>query len=271
MSRPKNNFLSKLLVCIATVIMITVNVLATVGLINGITTASISDLYPNLFTPAGMTFSIWGIIYLGLLLFTVYQFLPTNQKKQQEILQKVRITYIISCLVNSIWILVWQYNIIPAAMVFMICLLVCLIRIALLLHGEDLSNSQAFFVRLPFDLYFGWITVAAIANVTVLLVSLGWNGGALSPVVWTVAILIVGALIGLATLLRLGSVGYGLVLVWGYFGIFTQHTATSGFDGKYSVIITTLMVCMVLFLLASTLVIFRKYKKSKANVVGSNR
>lgn len=265
LSKQSGNFLSKLLVSIATVLMIGVNVLATIGWINGVTTASISDSYPNLFTPAGMTFSIWGIIYLGLLLFTVYQFMPNHQKhteKQQRILQKVRVTYIISCVVNSIWIFVWQYNLIPAAMIFMVCLLACLIRISLLLYGEDLSITQAFFLRVPFGLYFGWITVAAIANATVLLVSLGWNGGGISPVIWTVAILIIGAVIGLATLIRFGNVGYGLVLIWAYFGIFTQHTSASGFGGKYTVIITTVIVCMVLFFLASVFVLFRGRKQN---------
>ncbi len=202
--------------------MVVVNVLANALPINNLSTGAISDLYPNLFTPAGLTFSIWGLIYLLLGLYVIYQFgffQKDKSQDRQDLLKKLSVYFIATSVANAAWIFAWHYMMPGLSLAIMIALLACLIKIADLLKGRNFSRQEKFFIRLPFAIYFGWITVATIANVTVFLVSLGWDGFGVAPSVWTVMILLVGAVIGIARMTKDRSIAYGLVFVWAYAGI----------------------------------------------------
>lgn len=242
----------KFFVVITFIAMIVVNYLAQTLPINGVTPGQVSDSYPNLFAPAGLTFSIWGIIYLLLGVYTLYQLglFQGNEKADGELLNRVGVLFSISSLMNIAWIFSWHYGIIPLSMVFMIGILVCLIMIARAVDVSRLTLKERIFVRLPFGVYFGWITVATIANATVLLVSLGFKGFLFSEAIWTVLVLLIGAAIGVLTLLRFKCVAYGLVLMWGYTGILIKHLSAkpAGFGGEYTIVIITLTLCLVVFL-----------------------
>ena len=65
---------------VAFVLMLLVNGLAgSTTILGGKNTAQISDANPTLITPAGYVFSIWGIIYVLLGVFVVFQALPSKQ------------------------------------------------------------------------------------------------------------------------------------------------------------------------------------------------
>lgn len=249
-----------LFVVITFVIMVTVNALSALLPLNGITPGEVSDSYPNLFAPAGITFSIWSLIYLLLAAHTLYQIglFRGNEKVNYELLRKTGIVFSVSSLINAAWIFSWHYRIIPLSMVLMVFLLICLIDIAVIVNAQSLSPREKLFIRLPFSVYFGWITVATIANATALLVSLGWNGFGIPESVWAIIILAVGALIGTATLLRFSNIAYGLVLVWAYTGILIKHTTASGFGGQYPGVIFTASICMALFALTIIYTLIKK-------------
>jgi len=250
MNKNSANPLLKLFVAFTFIIMVVVNALANVLPINGITTGGVSDSYPNLFAPAGITFSIWGLIYLLLGAHTLYQiglFRGKEKESNDELLHKIGVVFSVSSLANAAWIFSWHYRIISLSVVLMAVLLICLIYIATILNGQHLSRREKLLIRLPFSVYFGWITVATIANATVFLVSLNWNGFGITQSIWTIIILAVGALIGTVTLLRFKDIAYGLVLVWAYGGILIKHISASGFGGRYPGVIFTTSICMALF------------------------
>ena len=197
---------------------IIVNGLANALPINGMTTGELSDDLPNLFVPAGFTFSIWGVIYILLALFTVYQLLIAFKRDGQEgrIIDGIGLYFFIASLANMFWIFAWHYQLIPVSLLLMIILLISLIRIYLNLdiRKRDMGKSEKFFVLIPFSIYLGWITVATIANVTALLVDIGWNGFGIPDNVWTMVVLIVATLITLAALFSRQDVYYSLVIVW---------------------------------------------------------
>lgn len=224
--------------------MVVVNYMAVLLPLNGRSTGEISDAYPNLFAPAGVTFSIWGLIYTLLLLYVIYQF----TRSDDVVVGKINRIFMVNALLNAAWIFAWHYDVIWASVLIMLALLVTLIKIADILRAQTFSAKEKFFVRLPFSIYFGWITVATIANISVFLVSLGWNGFGLADYVWTCIILLVGALIGIVRMRHDGNVPYGLVIVWAYLGILLKHVSASGFDGQYTSIITTVSVCLALVL-----------------------
>jgi len=247
----KNNLFLKIILAAGYVAMVTVNYLANALPIGGVTTGEASDAYANLFTPAGITFSIWGLIYLLLLGHVLYQF-GLGQKnadpKREATLATVGTYFVFTSLANICWIFAWHYGVIWLSVIIMLALLFFLIKIADVVNKDRYSLRDTLFIRLPFSVYFGWITVATIANITVFLVSIGWNGFGIAEAVWTVIVLFVGAVIGMVRTLKDKNMFYGAVLVWAYGGILLKHASATGFNGQYPSIITTVIVCLVLFL-----------------------
>lgn len=241
----KNTWL-KILAAVAYVAMVTINYLAVMLPLNNRSTGEISDAYPNLFAPAGLTFSIWGLIYLLLGCYVVYQFVNKN-KAMEGVIRKINPLFIASSLANFSWIFAWHYDYISISVLIMATLLVLLIKIADILRQAKFAGVEKIVVWAPFSIYFGWITVAAIANITIFLVSIGWNGWGIADYVWTSIILVVGALIGSWRMNMDRNYAYGLVLVWAYLGILLKHTSPTGFDGKYPSVIATVIACLVLY------------------------
>lgn len=236
----------KILAVLAYVAMVVVNSLANILPINGWTTGAVSNAYPNLFAPAAVTFSIWGVIYLLLAGYVIFQFTKAGQKKE-KLIKKINPFFIATSLVNIAWIFAWHYDYIGLSVILITILLVLLIKIANILRAEKFTSQEKLFIATPFSVYFSWITVATIANITTFLVSIGWNGFGIADFVWTSIILLVGALIGILRLQKDKNIAYGLVLVWAYLGILLKHLSAGGFDGQYPGVIATVVVCLVLF------------------------
>ena len=246
-----NNLLLKISVAVGFVAMVAVNYLANALPIAGVTTGEASDSYGNLFTPAGATFAIWGLIYLLLLGYTLYQFgigKRGTKLERKKLLSTINRYFLISSLANIAWIFTWHYGIIWLSVLIMLTLLSSLIKIAEVLNKKNFSVTDTLFIRVPFSVYFGWITVATIANITVFLVSLGWNGFGLAEPVWAIIILLVGASIGTLRMWKDKNIFYGAVFVWAYAGIWFKHSSASEFNGAYPSIITTVIICIVIFL-----------------------
>lgn len=249
-----NKILNKFLVPVAYLVMVAVNYLANALPLGGRGTGVISDAYPNLFAPAGYAFSIWGLIYTLLAIYVVYQF----SQKENVLTAQVNRLFVINAIFNVGWLFAWHYDVIWLSVLLMLGLLGTLIKIADILRQSVLTKKERFLVRLPFSIYFGWITVATIANITVFLVSLGWNGFGLTEGFWTVIVLLVGAVIGSWRMLRDSNIPYALVLVWAYGAILFKHVSESEFNKAYPAVIATAGLCIVVFVVV--MVVMKKKK-----------
>ncbi len=254
------NILIKSLAGVTFVAMVAVNFLANSLPINNRSTGAISDAYPNLFAPAGLTFSIWGLIYLLLAGYILYQFF-NNSQKNKEIFNKINPLFIASSLANIFWIFAWHYDYIGLSVLIMATLLILLIKIADIIRIQQFSPLEKFFIWSPFSVYFGWITVAAIANITVFLVSVGWNGFGIADFVWTSIVLAIGAIIGILRMSRDKNIVYALVLVWAYLGILLKHLSVDGFGGQYPSVIVTVILCLVAFSLFVGRIIYKNNRR----------
>lgn len=246
----------KAAVALAFVVMLTVNALANVLPINGIQTGDVSNLYPNLFTPAPYTFAIWGAIYLLLLAYVAFQLLPvkaTTDPVRQKMLREIALLFTGTSLLNAGWIFAWHYRALELSMVLMVLLLLGLMRIGWLLRQPHCNPREELALRMPFGLYFGWITVATIANAAALLKDLQWNGFGLSDEVWMIAILIVGAAIAAVTMYRIRSVAYGLAVLWAFIGILVRHASAQWYGGAYGAVVAV-TVAMIALLAAGVTV-----------------
>ncbi len=247
------------------VLMVAVNAIANILPLNGVTTGAVSDSYPNLFAPAGITFLIWGLIYLLLAVFIIYQLGALKSKKRLriELIKSIGVYFIISSLANMAWIFAWHYKHISATVIIMVVIFLALAIIYTKINNMELSKRAKVFVRLPFSVYFGWITIALIANITTWLVSVGWSGFGLSPELLTVIVIALGAVISITTILLNKDVAFGLVILWAYLGILIKHISASGFDWQYTGIIIAVIIAMALII--STVIYTFVYKKSQKN------
>jgi hypothetical protein len=191
-------------------VMVFMNYLANSLPINGKTTGQLSAEYPNLFVPAGVTFSIWGIIYIMLLVFVILQFFESNKL----LVSQVGWAFAISCLFNALWIVAWHYQLLPLSLAVMLGLLASLIFIGIRMQLLPLSIPKA-----AFGIYLGWICIATIANVTAILVSYKWGGWGLADQTWAIVMIAIGALIVSITLIRINNPFVGLAVVWAFWGI----------------------------------------------------
>ncbi len=190
--------------------MVFVNYLANALPLNGKTTGQLSAEYPNLFVPAGVTFSIWGVIYIMLLVFVILQFFDSHKL----IVTQISWAFAISCLFNYLWIVAWHYQLLPLSLGIMLGLLATLIYIGYKLQPMPLSLTKA-----AFGIYFGWICIATIANVTAILVNYKWGGWGITEQTWSIVMIAIGALIVSISLIRLNNPFIGLAVVWAFWGI----------------------------------------------------
>jgi hypothetical protein len=220
------------------------NYLANALPINGKTTGELSDSFPNLFVPAGITFSIWGVIYLLLLLFCVVQFFEANQ----AIIAQIGWLFAVSCIFNALWIVCWHYGKLPLSLLVMLGLLVSLIFINI-----HLSGSANGIIKAAFGIYLGWICIATIANVTALLVHYDWNGWGLSPEIWTIGLILTGMVIIVPAIRKFNNPWIGLSVVWAFTGIILKRQT----DFRSIVIVATLAALCV-----ATVVVISFFRKS---------
>ena len=196
--------------------MFTMNYLANALPLGGKTTGQVSDNLQNLFAPAGLTFAIWGVIYLLLAIFCVLQFTPYARNTAINL----GWVFVLSCIFNGAWLLAWHYERLPLSVLIMIGLLMSLVFINMQI--KDLPNGL---VKAAFGVYLGWICIATIANVTAMLVSLDWNGLGMSPVAWTIIMIAAGTLIVSLTMLQLKNPYIGIAVVWAFIGIVIKRQA----------------------------------------------
>ena len=231
------------------------NYLANALPIGGVTTGEVSDLLDNLFTPTGFTFSIWGIIYSALLVFLISIFWTPNNLKPFII--KILFLFNINCLLNISWIFVWHYNEFHLSLIIMLCLLYTLILISRIInqHYKDFKSSYLYNITsFSFNIYFGWITVATVANFTGLLVSYEWGGFGISHEVWTSIIILVAIAIASFTFIKNKAIWYLLPIIWAFYGIYYKHSS-GNLEGYYPLIIYALLfgISVLLFLLIRNL------------------
>jgi benzodiazapine receptor len=205
---------------VAFVLTVLVNGLAgSTTILGGKNTAQISDAYPTLITPAGYVFSIWGVIYVLLGVFVVFQALPSEKGKDYQ--TRISWLFVLSSLLNIAWLFLWQFEYLGLSVVLMFLLLASLIAIYLRLNigksAVSLREKLAF--QMPFSVYLGWITIASIANVAVTLVSVNWDGFGIGPETWAILIVAVALLITLLVVATRRDVAYGLVIIWALVGI----------------------------------------------------
>ncbi len=215
----KNNILRQFAVIVTTIFTLIMNGAANAIPLNGRPTGEISDSFNALFVPAGYVFSIWGVIYIGLLAYTIYHSLP--KQRYNDIMQHTGWWVALSSIFNGAWIYFWHYGFYPLTMLVMLLLLATLIVI---FQKGNIGRTtygpwMTWVFGIPFAIYLGWITVATIANAAAVLIDAGWNGWGIAPLIWTYLMLAAGVIVSWIMAATRSVVAYHLVLIWAFIGI----------------------------------------------------
>jgi translocator protein len=214
---------------IAFVTMVYLNYLSNALPINGHTPGELSDKYVNYFVPAGLTFSIWGVIYGWFLVFIVAQIIAYFNKpifsKIEPIIQKIGWLFVVTCILNIAWLLAWHYELVAVSVLIMLSFLVTLIYIFVKIGvGQTKVNTQEKWLsHAPFSIYLGWISIATIANITALLVQNNWSGIGFDGATWAKIMIAVGFLVCLFMVISKKAVFFGLVVLWAFYGIYIKR------------------------------------------------
>ncbi len=202
-----NDRLQPVLVIIATVGMIVFNYLAATGILGGVDTGAISDKYPTVITPAGYAFAIWSVIYAGCVAFSIYQILPAQLEK----FRAIRRVYIISCVANCAWLYFWSQEKIVLCVGVILILLAAVGFINFKLRKTE-TAGEYWLVKVPFGIYFGWVTAATLLNTMIALVYLGLPLG--YSIYLGAAFIFVAALLGVLVRIKLTNYFYPLAIAW---------------------------------------------------------
>jgi hypothetical protein len=236
------------------IMVIAVNTMASIKMVNGKGPADISDKYDSLFTPAGITFSIWGLIYLTLLGFIIYQlwlaFSGKDQPQLEQFMERLRGWWLISCLANTCWLFSWHYELLPLSILIMLALLVSLLAININLNIaiQKVPWPEKLFIHLPFSLYLGWITIATVANIAALRVYTGWNG---QNIPWTVFLISICTVASTLLVIKRKNIVVGLVAIWALCGIILKRQQAGG-PAATPITIACIMAIIVIIIAALT-------------------
>lgn len=242
--------LRQIVVLLSIIGTIVVNTLANALPLNGLNTGEISDRFQVYFVPAGYVFSIWGLIYIGLILYGIFQALPSQKTNPR--LRATGWWIALGGLANSVWIFLWHYEQFPLTIIAMLVLLATLIITYLRLRSGagTVPQAEKWMVRLPFSIYLGWITVATVANVTSLLDYLNWDGFGIAPETWMLIVLAAVLLIAALMNFTRRDIAYTMVILWALAGISLKHA-----DVPVVAISTWITFALVAVTLAAALIV----------------
>ncbi len=223
-------------VLVATIVTIAFNALAATGYVNGITPAEISNKYPTVLTPAGYAFSIWSLIYLGLIAFSIYQILPSNLAR----FRTVRTLYLVSCLFNCGWIFFWHREAVGVCLALIAGLLISLFLIMRQFQGPA-TAAEALFTKTPFGLYAGWVTAATLVNLAVVITASGASMPERTWNIFGVLCLVLAAAAAVLVRFKLRNFLYPLAIAWAAAAIAVAQTGNT-------IIIVTCAACVIVCL-----------------------
>lgn len=239
------NLPQKITITIAIVTTFVVNMLAVLLPLNGIRTATVSETFNVFFVPANYVFSIWSLIYLGLMAFLAYQWMLKD--KEFNVIKTMTPWVVISCVANAIWLFTWHYYAFNLGLIVMLILLISLIITYLKIqtaNKENLPKRYETLIKLPFSIYLGWISVATIANFTDVLWLAKWDGFGISGAIWSAIMIIIAAILALAMIYKFKDYAYAGVIVWAIIGIAQK------FPQENAIVIATLIAVFAIIIIA---------------------
>jgi translocator protein len=253
----------KITVIAATVVTLVINLLSNIIPFNNVTTAQVSDSFPIYFVPAGYVFAIWGVIYLGIIAYAIYQ-LKFIKLDEQKNFSEIGSWFLIASLANCLWLFLWQYEYIVATIFMMVLLLISLLGIYFEIKKiKNPTKKFLWMVKAPFSLYLGWITVATVANFSAVLFTLGYDGGNYA-IWWAIGMMGVATLLAILMVIREKDYIYTLVIIWALIGIAVK------FKTIMEMVQAVIIYVALMFIVSAISFVSKKNKQNKEKSINTN-
>ncbi|WP_373517479.1 tryptophan-rich sensory protein [Pricia sp.] len=234
---------------LSVVFVIAVNYVSQALRLNDTTIGEISKKYNSLFTPADYAFAIWGLIFLGLLAYSIFQIRRAFfSEKKSPFIEQTGYWFILANVLNAAWVLAFVYDYTGLSVLIMLGILFSLIKIIVNTNMErwDAPIEVIAFVWWPICLYSGWIAVATIANVSTYLTKIGWEGFGLGDQEWTITMIAVATLLNIIMIWKRNMREFAAVGIWSLIAIFIRHR-----DSIDSLANTAMACSIILFVIAA--------------------
>lgn len=206
------------------VIAFSISSLSQTGVFNNKTNGDISAKYETLFTPAGITFSIWGLIYLALFGFVIYHlisaFKADYDDEPNQVLLKINYLFIINNIALALWVFAFSYEYLGLSLILIVIQLITLlfITINLKLYSPHKSVASRLFTQFPLSIYFAWLCIATIANFSVYLISINWTTS-IDAGTWVIILIWTAVALAVYMIIKKKNPYFGLVFIWALYGI----------------------------------------------------
>ncbi|MGQ9856046.1 MAG: TspO/MBR family protein [Fervidobacterium sp.] len=237
------------------VLTLVINTLGALGFINGRSQKDISDSYPTLITPAPSTFSIWSLIYTLLIVSVIVMILRAKDEYYGEVVDEISLLFWLSCIFNMVWIVLFSFDLIGLSTIAIFALLIT--DVLIVQKSGKLQTQRRFLFPVTFGLYSGWLFIATVANITLWLVSINWNGFGISPEIWGVTILLVAVVLTWLVLTRIKNAIFPLPIAWAYFGIYKNLTSPEGYNNQYILLPKVAIIGAIILI---SLAVFQFYR-----------
>lgn len=241
------------------ILMILVNLIADFISLDGIKATQILSINPALFSPANYTYFIWSFIFIGLGAFTIYQYKAFNgkNKKLGAVIMDISIFFVISAIGQIGWVFALHWNNIPLTVVHLIFIIIALIITYTRINNSELPKKDERFFKIPFSIFFAWVTSMFLVNISVWLQNIGWTGCSMSEQTWTILATLLLFIIGVTITYVFNDVAYGSTILWALVGILVKHISKSGFAGQYIWIIACLVISIILMSFTIARILYR--------------
>ncbi len=220
--------------------------------------AEISDKYNSLFTPAGYAFAIWGLIFIALLIYGIAQLMPKTRLNATY--DKLAVPVIIASILCSVWVIVFQY--VGISVIVILATLITAIYMYMQALKCYRSGWTSAWLMVPFSLFAGWISVATIADISLYLKSIGWDGAGISEPLWTIIMISVAALLGIIVSLTTRNYIFPAVVVWALIAIYMKH------QSAYQNIAITALISAIIVGVFALAALLRPTLYNKSRVTG---
>ncbi|SKB33930.1 hypothetical protein [Daejeonella lutea] len=245
-------------------IMLSLSYLAQNKQLSSLDVGQVSAKYETLFAPAGLTFAIWGLIYLALIAFCIYHMVKafnSNQQEQADFdIRAIGILFIINTLATGAWLVAWVNEAIGLSLLLIIIQLVTLTMISVRAHisNPERELSSKVFTQFPLSIYFGWICIATIANVSAFLVAINWSGFGISSINWVIIMIGVATLLSFFIIFVRRNFFFGLVILWALYGIALKRQQVD--EIQYQNVINAAWGAFIVIVIALLIRLFRPGK-----------
>lgn len=237
------------------VVTLVINTFGALGLINGLTQKQVSDRYPTLITPSPATFSIWGVIYLLLLISVIVMIVKKDDPYYKRAINQITVLFRISCILNIAWIIAFSYVQIELSVFFILGLVITLTLICMKLL--QINDGKHWLLPLSFGIYAGWLFIATVVNIAAALVKLQWNGFGIAEEIWAMVMLIVAIILVILVLSKIRNAVFPLPIAWAYFGIYQNLKAPEGFHGEFPLLQTIALAGMAVLVVLAMIQFYR--------------